>query len=857
MATVAFLASGPVAAQVPSSGHVIVQVDRSRFPRVGLYVRSRAEPGAPVPALPRIVYEGPHPCATIDAIRRPSALGLVVVIDVRRSRGEWVPAVELALAGLAERLDPACFVAPVVVGPPDGAGVEFQRDRRALVHAAAAASDGCAPVLDALAEAWYACRQRPGRSAILLLSSGQDLGSVMRLSGLAELMAYTPAPLYAISLGPDTVASSLAQLAASTGGLAHAAAEPAELDALVRQVTDDLAALRPVWYMASDHTRDGGWRGVRLVPEPPDQSGYYAPASTDVCRPVVLSVAGPPDRERAYRFPFLVRREGGGAPAGAGMTGERAMLPPGTYQLRALTIPPHVVEGFRVSTEPDQQLSLPPLGEVEVTAPRTAGAVAFSVRDAESKAVVGEGVANLPVPLLPGRYRLESQGPVDLGLPEVSVTALARYVVPLAGRGMLTVQLRQPDDNGGLRDANADVYAYPVTPGQAGDPWGADGQTAPGPDVRKGSTNTPMSLAAGTYSLLIQTKPPQYIRNEVVRSGQDEVRELPPLGAVLLTLLDARGGAVSVSWVAQAVAPDNAVMRARLGSPPAPAQGGGARGLAGLGASTAATGVTNRPEPIVPGLYQVLVDCQPTLDLVCSVQPGRVSTVSMPQLAGLCVLLGGIVDESPLRIKFVLCLEEAPGVPVANGLTGGSDDVAMFGPGRYELVAWTAPEIRVPGIELVPGQTRTVELGSLAALRVDVGGRFEGRYVVRQVSPRTELTEVVGTYAFGRTVLIRPGPYLLEPVGHTPAVLSERVFVGGLTDGGALFIDPGPHELQVEVTRLSDGVPVGVFPAVTRIELAEGDYSLRPIPAGYRLPDTVRIDRRVLTVVPVISDEAS
>jgi len=196
-------------------------------------------------------------------------------------------------------------------------------------------------------------------------------------------------------------------------------------------------------------------------------------------------------------------------------------------------------------------------------------------------------------------------------------------------------------------------------------------------------------------------------------------------------------------------------------------------------------------------------------------------------------------------------------VPVANGLTGGSDDVAMFGPGRYELVAWTAPEIRVPGIELVPGQTRTVELGSLAALRVDVGGRFEGRYVVRQVSPRTELTEVVGTYAFGRTVLIRPGPYLLEPVGHTPAVLSERVFVGGLTDGGALFIDPGPHELQVEVTRLSDGVPVGVFPAVTRIELAEGDYSLRPIPAGYRLPDTVRIDRRVLTVVPVISDEAS
>jgi len=847
---------GTAEAQVSAASHTIVQVDRSRFPRVGLYIRSKAAPEGPTPALPRVVYEGPHPCVTIDPVRRPSAMGLVVVIDVRRSRGEWGPAVERALSDLAERLGPACFIAPVAVGSPDGMAVEFSRDRGTLVRAVTPASDGCAPVLDALAEAWYACLQRPGPTAILLLSSGPDLGSVMRPSGLAELMAYAPAPIYAVSLGPDTVASSLAQLAVSTGGLAQAASEPGELDALVRQVADDLAGLRPLWYVASDHTRDGGWRGVRLSPEPPDSAGYYAPVSADVCRPVVLSADGPPERRRAYRFPFLVRRQEAGSPAGAGMSGERAMLPPGTYQLRALTIPPHVAEGFRVSMELDQRPSLPTMGEIEVTAPGAAGAVAFSVRDIESKAVVGEGVANRPLPLLPGRYRLESQGPVDLGLPEVPVTPRARYVVPLAGRGMLTVRLQRPDGQGGLRDANADVYAYPVTPGQTTDPWDTDGQTPPGPEVRKGSTNTPMSLPAGTYSLLIQTKPPQFIRNEVVHPGQDEVRELPPLGAMLLTLADARGSAVSMSWVAQAVAPDDATLRARLRLPPAPAREGAARGLAGLGASTAVTGLTNRPEPIVPGIYHVLVDCQPALDLVCDVEPGRESAVAMPQLAGLCVVLGGLGDESPVRTKFVLCLEEAPGVPVANGLTGGSDEVAMFGPGRYELVAWTAPEIRVPGIELVPGQTRTVELGSLAGLRVDVGGQFEGRYVVRQINPRTELNEVVGTYAFGRTVLIRPGSYLLEPVGRTPATLSERVFVGGLNDGGALFVDPGLHELQVEVTRLSDGVRVGVFPAATRIELPEGEYSLRPIPADLHLPGTVRLDRRVLTVVPIIAAEA-
>jgi len=836
---------------VPQAGHAaegatpapptpMVQVDASAFPRIAVFLSSAPE-ASPGPG-GATIYEDGRPQSLLPPERRLPPLGLLVLVDIRPDHAEWLPAVDALLRWLSDRLSPQDYVATLT---PAAFGIDrfpFRRARGLLQEVAQVGPPGEGRLYDAMAAGWIACRRHTGRAAILVLTTGPDRGSHVRDAELGALTGQGQFPMFAAALGNDeSTAALLSGLATGSGGAAAAVDDPTQLLSIMVPLLERLFTASAVWYRTTDESRDGGWRSVAMDPSGDAASGapvrgYFAPASPDLCRPVDLQITG--ERDRMLHVPYTLTSADGRVQT-ASYTGEAVLVypDPGAYQVRLLTGPtPGAPSSILVSASRDTQTTLVArMAEFILWGPPEAAGLHYTVDDERTDGEVasglvvrrGDGVGEPQrVYLLPGRYHvfvegvpLSGIGRVDVDLRQVVAEAGALVEMDLSARGVLLVSLRNCDPA-------PDFAVYPHLPGEESHVL----ESA----VAHGTINTPLDLPVGIYDVVVQTKPPTVLGPIEVSEGEVVTNDLPELGEVEVRLTDTAGASANVSWFAEQE---------------------GAFVFAGM---------TNAVVLVVPGVYALTIDTQPRQRRSdCVIESGGRYVEDLGQLAGLAVVLRGLSDESVIRRKFVLVdpsttpvnpdtgmRDPRGGVRIANGLTGGFPDVCLFIPDTYDLIVWTSPQTVLPGITLVEGQVRTIDVGRLAGLMVDTGGEVPLRFVVR----RAEDSEVAGTYDAGTVALVQPGTYKLDVVEGSGVALREPVPVEGLTEAGVLFVDPGDpgdvEGLSFALSRADTGEALGTHPAATRVELPEGEYMLVPSVPEVRLPHTVRVAKGVTTVVP-------
>jgi Ca-activated chloride channel homolog len=132
------------------------------------------------------------------------------------------------------------------------------------------------------------------RRAIVILSDGEDTGSLVTDEQVLELARQTEINIYAISLrakgGSERNRMSFSQaghlmtaLARETGGQVYFPNSISELDAVYDRIAEELRTQYSLGYVSSNKRRDGRWRRVVVrTPERDDlqvrhKIGYYAP----------------------------------------------------------------------------------------------------------------------------------------------------------------------------------------------------------------------------------------------------------------------------------------------------------------------------------------------------------------------------------------------------------------------------------------------------------------------------------------------------------------------------------------------------------------------------------------------------
>lgn len=135
-------------------------------------------------------------------------------------------------------------------------------------------------------------QQMVRRTAIILLSDGEDTSSLVTFEAVLDLASRSNATIYAIGLGrADTAARLethnaqfvLRRLAQTTGGRAFFPLTANELTAIYRDIRDELSNQYALAYESSSPRRDGQWRSVSVRVNRPNvmvrtRQGYYAPA---------------------------------------------------------------------------------------------------------------------------------------------------------------------------------------------------------------------------------------------------------------------------------------------------------------------------------------------------------------------------------------------------------------------------------------------------------------------------------------------------------------------------------------------------------------------------------------------------
>ena len=132
------------------------------------------------------------------------------------------------------------------------------------------------------------------RRAVVMLSDGEDTGSLVTDEQVLELARKTEINIYAISLRDrrnanrnqmsfSQAAHLLTTLARDTGGQAYFPNSISELDAVYGRIAEELRTQYSLGYVSSNKRRDGKWRRVVVrAPERDDllirhKVGYYGP----------------------------------------------------------------------------------------------------------------------------------------------------------------------------------------------------------------------------------------------------------------------------------------------------------------------------------------------------------------------------------------------------------------------------------------------------------------------------------------------------------------------------------------------------------------------------------------------------
>lgn len=135
-------------------------------------------------------------------------------------------------------------------------------------------------------------RETPGsrlRRALLLISDGEDTGSVIRLPEAVEAAQRSDVAIYAITRhgprkpgGYEQGDKALRQLADQTGGRSFVVRDSQQLSAAIDKIARDLHAGYTLSYRPPQFDRDGRFRTVQIEPRERGlrvyvRRGYFAP----------------------------------------------------------------------------------------------------------------------------------------------------------------------------------------------------------------------------------------------------------------------------------------------------------------------------------------------------------------------------------------------------------------------------------------------------------------------------------------------------------------------------------------------------------------------------------------------------
>jgi Ca-activated chloride channel family protein len=220
------------------------------------------------------------------------------MIDASSSMTDALPFVQAAASRLIRSLRPTDQARLVAFDARATVLVDFTADWEALLDAIERIRTGQHTALHSAlyAELRALSRVPPRRlwrQAIVLLSDGEDTGSLVSEDRVLDLARRTDAVIYAIGPRPKHVPREarlslgragylLAALARETGGEAYFPRSASELEPIYRRIANGLAAQYTLGYVSSNRAADGSWR--RLSVRTPareglalrHRTGYYA-----------------------------------------------------------------------------------------------------------------------------------------------------------------------------------------------------------------------------------------------------------------------------------------------------------------------------------------------------------------------------------------------------------------------------------------------------------------------------------------------------------------------------------------------------------------------------------------------------
>ncbi len=246
------------------------------------------------------VLEDGLPQQITNFARDPQPIALSLVLDSSMSMERKLPVAQQAAINFAKRLGPRDLAQVVDFDSRPVVQQGFTSDAAALERAIRLTQSGGSTALyDALYVALDelkgvragAAGEELRRSAIVILSDGEDTSSLNSYEDVLDLARRAEVIVYAIGLrakedGPrrgfNQAEFVLRSLAQQTGGRSFFVDDISQLDGLYARIADELSQQYSLGYASTNNKRDGAWRRVHVKVARPDgvartRAGYFAP----------------------------------------------------------------------------------------------------------------------------------------------------------------------------------------------------------------------------------------------------------------------------------------------------------------------------------------------------------------------------------------------------------------------------------------------------------------------------------------------------------------------------------------------------------------------------------------------------
>lgn len=243
---------------------------------------SRGEPVVGLPSEAFTVSEDGRP-QTITAFAAGDApLSLAIAVDrsFSVSRSQLASVVRAVQQVLGE-LRPGDCVSLIALGSSVDVLVPLTTDRRAVYDAVAGLAPwGSTPLFDATVAAIASVQQGTGRRALLLITDGVDRYSTGTAAELIEAARTQDVLIYPVVLS-RAPAPVLVELAAVTGGHAHAVPEARALGPSLSMIARELRHQYLLGYAPADAAGPSRWRSITVRVSSPGahvraRDGYVA-----------------------------------------------------------------------------------------------------------------------------------------------------------------------------------------------------------------------------------------------------------------------------------------------------------------------------------------------------------------------------------------------------------------------------------------------------------------------------------------------------------------------------------------------------------------------------------------------------